>query len=267
MRMNRMFLDGNPASAADLRALALANYGHFTTLQVRGGAARGVDLHLQRLRDATRELFGSDLDVARVRALACDALRQADAGDCTLRVTVFAPDFDPAAPPADCVPAVLVALAPPAAPPAMPVRLKSCRYARAAPHLKHVGTFPLTHHRRLAVQAGFDDALFVDAAGRISEGSAWNLGFWDGRHVLWPEAPALRGTCERLLQQGLEAQGVPQAVRAIDLAEVAGFRAAFACNSRGYWGIAAIDGMSLGADPRLQAALAAALASQPTEPL
>ena len=35
------------------------------------------------------------------------------------------------------------------------------------------------------------------------EGTVWNIGFWDGRAVTWPQAPALRGTAERLLQAGL----------------------------------------------------------------
>ena len=40
--MSLAFLDGRPASADDLRALALANYGHFTSMQVRGRAVKGL---------------------------------------------------------------------------------------------------------------------------------------------------------------------------------------------------------------------------------
>ena len=44
--MNQALFNGKPASAEDLRALALVNFGHFTTVQVRDRCARGIDLHL-----------------------------------------------------------------------------------------------------------------------------------------------------------------------------------------------------------------------------
>ena len=71
----------------DLRALALMNYGHFTSLQVRDHAAQGLELHRQRLLAGTRELFGTGLDFGSVRAQMRAAV--ADTPDCTLRVTVF----------------------------------------------------------------------------------------------------------------------------------------------------------------------------------
>src|SRR5690606_41633283 len=61
------------------------------------------------------------------------------------------------------------------------VRLQSQTYAREAPHLKHVATMGLLRARRRARLAGYDDALFTDEAGRISEGSLWNIGFIEGR--------------------------------------------------------------------------------------
>lgn len=51
--MRALLLNGEPPAVDDLRALALVNYGHFTSLQVRGGAAQGLDLHLRRLQDAS----------------------------------------------------------------------------------------------------------------------------------------------------------------------------------------------------------------------
>jgi branched-subunit amino acid aminotransferase/4-amino-4-deoxychorismate lyase len=267
IRMSRVFCNGQPATADDLRALALLNYGHFTTLQVRGCRARGFGLHLQRLQQATRELFGSELDAGRVRGDVRRALREHDAADCTLRITVFARGFDPATDAARDAVDLLVAIAAPADPPAVAVRLRSFRYQRVAPHLKHVGTFPLFHHRRLAMQAGADDALFVDAAGCVSEGSVWNLGFWDGQGVTWPRAPALRGTGEQLLQAGLDVLGVAQARREVDLAGIAGFRGAFACNSRGAWPVAAIDGVDFAPAPELAGLLRQALDTQPLEPV
>lgn len=68
--------DGRAASAGDLAPLAFAGYAHFTALQVRGGRARGLDLHLERLRGASVHLFGRALPDERVR----DALQAVAAG-------------------------------------------------------------------------------------------------------------------------------------------------------------------------------------------
>ena len=245
------WIDGRAASAEDLRALALVNYGHFTTMQVRARAVQGLDLHLQRLRDATRELFGRDLDADRVREGARRALALQDVADCTLRVTVFARDFNvrDAAAPAGAID-VLVSIAPPAAAGSGALRIGSYRHLRALPQIKHVGTFALFHHQRLATQAGYDDALFVAPDGMVCEGSVWNIGFWDGDAVVWPEAPALRGVTERLLQAGLAEAGVPQRTQVVRLSALSGFITAFAANTRGVQGIAAIDGVEFAGDDR-----------------
>lgn len=237
--MSVALFNGQPASVEDLRALALVNYGHFTSLQVRDHAAQGIELHRQRLLASTRELFGTDLDFNSVRAQMRAAV--AEAPDCTLRVTVFSRDFDYRNPAGGFPPDVLVSVSPPSPPRTLPLRIASFAFLRPVPQVKHVGTFPLFHYRRLAITAGYDDALFVDPAGAIAEGSVWNIGFWGQGGVVWPEAPALRGTAERLLQEGLERQGVHQQVRPVRLAEVRDFEAVFACNAGGIQPIATID--------------------------
>lgn len=255
--------NGRPATADALGALAQANYGHFTSMQVRGGRVRGLDLHLQRLHASTRLLFDGDLDPAQLRSWLRDAV--ATAPDCALRVTVFARDFDFRRAAGAYAPDVLIVRGAPAALPDAPLRLRSCVYARAFAQIKHVGTFAQLWQRRLAARAGADDALFTTADGCISEGSLWNIGFWDGGSVCWPEAPALRGVTEQLLQAGLAAGGVASTVRPLRLDDVAGFRAAFACNAGGVRAIAAIDAHAWQAQdaPPMLAALAAALDTQP----
>lgn len=259
--------DGASDARAAVHALAQRNYGHFTSMQVRGRAVRGLDLHLRRLRAATRELFATDLDDARV----VDGLRRgldaAATSDCSARVTVCAAGFDFREPLRALDVDVLVSISAPAEPEPEPRRVKAFRHERALPHVKHVGTFPLFHFAREARSAGFDDALFVTHDGRISEGSVWNLGLWDGRQVTWPEAPALRGTGEQLLQAGLDALGVPQARRAVRLTELTEFRAGFACNSRGAWALGGVDQMAWPADAGLAELLAQALAGRPWDPV
>lgn len=265
--MTSAWIDGHPASAEALRALALGNYGHFSTMQVRGRAVQGFDLHLRRLREATRELFDCDLAPERVRVECRRALQAADIADCTLRTTVFAPGYDPVpgATPAELP--ILVAILPPRQPAGAAPRVKTFRYRRAAPHLKHVGTFPLFHHRRLAARDGYDDALFVDEDGRVLEGSVWNVGFRDGNGVVWPDAPALRGVTERLLRAGLADVGVPQVVRPVALREAGGFDGAFAINSRGLQAIAGIDEVRYGVEPAFMGMLADVLSGQAWQPI
>ncbi len=257
------YCNGRPATAEDL-AGALVNYGHFTSLQVRGGAVRGLDLHLRRLHQGTRELFGSTLDGSQVQAWILAALQAEGVVDASVRVTVFARAFDFRQPlqvlPVD----VLVAVSAPVALPATPRRVRSVAHQREMPQLKHVGTFALFQHRRLALQAGFDDALFVDAQGRVSEGTTWNVLFGHGDEVVWPQAEALRGTHERLLQAGWG--GVP-VLKPVRLADLGGFDAAVACNAAGVWPLAAIDGVAFARSEALCRKAVAVLAGVPWDPL
>jgi len=263
--MQAVYLDGQLASAGDLATLAQGNYGHFSSMQVRGGAVQGLALHLDRLQSATTELFDAPLPPDRVRsALAHVAALHPD---CSLRITVHARRFDLRQPRQVLEPDVLAWVGPAAQPRSGHLRVRSVEFQRALPHIKHVGTFPLFHQRRQAIRAGYDDALFVDGAGRISEGSFWNVGFWDGGTVVWPEAPALRGTTEQLLQAGLREAGLAQCSRELGLEEAGRMTAAFACNAGGVAGIASLDGVDYPGTDGLMPLLAEALATRPWEPV
>lgn len=111
------------------------------------------------------------------------------------------------------------------------LRLMPVAYLREAPHLKHVATFGLIRARRRAVQAGFDDALFIDAEGRVLEGTLWNVGFVAGDEVVWPEGPKLEGVAQALIARGLGAAGLRQRHAAVFLEDLRGFEHAFLCNS------------------------------------
>ncbi|WP_420009191.1 aminotransferase class IV family protein [Xanthomonas sacchari] len=260
---SRVFHHGQPAGAELLAAAALVNYGHFSTMQVRNGAVRGFDLHLQRLQQANAAQFGSALPHGRVRDELRAALAAFGTGDASLRVTVFSPSFTLRRAGADCAVELLVSLAPPAQAEAAPLRLRSGVFARETPHIKHVGTFGAFYQRRLAQQAGSDDALFVDAQGQVAEGPTWNLGLWDGACLHWPQAPALHGTQQRLLQAGLTALGVAQQVRSLSLQELGPDVAAFTSNARGQQAVAAVDGRALRSAEDLLALLEQALRTQP----
>ncbi|MGV8960679.1 MAG: aminotransferase class IV family protein [Stenotrophomonas sp.] len=264
--MSRIFCNGHEATAADLAA-ALTNYGHFTSMQVRGGAVQGLELHVQRLQQGTRELFASELDEAQLRGWMRSALDVCQLVDASLRITVLSRQFDfrqPLRPvPAD----VLVSVAAPVPATDTARALCSVAYSREMPHLKHVGTFALFQHRRQALQAGFDDAVFVGNDGCISEGATWNLAFWDGRRVWWPQAPALRGTTEQLLMDALAEQGVAQIRGEVALTGLARFSGGIACNSAGLWPISAIDRHHFPDSAQLLAMMRPLLDARPWQPL
>jgi len=255
---HRIELNGAPATVEDLRALVATNYGHFSALRVHDGAVRGLDLHLDRIEAATRELFGMPIARERVRECLRHAIDGSDA-PLALRVNVFSRALNRDQPAAPVEADVLVTAMPAAGASSSALRVKSFPYTRTLPHVKHVGTFPLFHFRRLAQQDGFDDAVFVDAAGRVEEGSIWNIGFFDGEGIVWSDAPQLTGVSMQLLQSGLARAGVTSTVRSIPLRDIGRFRSAFFTNSSTPVRlIARIDDVEFAVDHELEARLVAA---------
>jgi len=215
--MPRAEINGAPATTADLHRLATVNYGHFTSMQVRGGRVAGLDIHLRRLEDSSRELFAEPVDGPTVRGWIRAAL--GDDRDATVRVTVFGGGRNQHV---DAAPSVLVSVADPIPDGPQPAwRLRTTTYVRDLPHIKHVATMGLIRHWRLAQADGFDDALLTDETGRISEGTAWNLALWDGEHVVWPDAPQLAGITMQLLKPR-----VPSVTRPVQVRDLAEFRGA-----------------------------------------
>lgn len=262
----RLELNGGPVGVDDLRHPVQTNYGHFTVMRFEDGGVRGLDLHLDRLQAATRELFGSELDRERVRGYLRRVLNDA-AGAWSVRINVFALSLDREHMDRSVDVDVLVGASPAPAPVTQPLRVKSFVYARELPSIKHVGTFGLFHHRRLARLAGFDDALFVDTDGRISEASIWNIGFVDrDGAVVWPQAPQLDGVGMRLVDAGLAGQGMRSRTRAVHLDELSAFRAAFFSNAGApVRMLASIDACGFDADAEILERLLAAYRSNPLQ--
>ena len=259
-----ILIDGAPATADDLAHMALVNYGAFTSFRTEGGGVRGLDLHLERLEASARELFGEAVGEARLRELMRGAVQ--GRGDCWLRVGLFAPEISPRTPEWRGTPRVMIAVSPPPAPLPEGLRLQSQVYGRETPHLKHVATLGLIRARRTARLAGFDDAVFVDEGGRVSEGSLWNIGFVRGREVAWPLAPMLAGVGQAVLKRGLAGVGLGSVTEPVSLEDLAEFESAFICNSATpAAAVAAIDGRAFGPPPL--DALRSAWASQPCQPI
>lgn len=219
------------ASVEDLAPLAFAGYAHFTAVQVREGGVRGLDLHLRRLRTGSEEMFGTALPDERVRGLLRTALDAGGAADVSLRATVYSPMGGVTADGSGAELDVLVRTGPVSTAPAGPLAVEAVEYERVLPAVKHVGEVAKMYYPRQAVQHGFDDAVFVDRRGRLSEGSIWNLAFWDGSAVVWPVAEMLGGVTMGIVRRQLERLGAPQRDAEITLADVPGLAGAVVMNS------------------------------------
>ncbi len=257
-------VNGAPVSVEHLLPLALTNYGHFTTMRVENGAVRGLSLHLARLVQDCATVFGAELDAQRVLRY----VRQ-EVGRCTdpltVRVTVFDPDLDMAHPAGNAEPHVLVTTRPAGSLAPPPLRVTSLAFGRDTAAVKHIAMFSQLRLRREAQLAGFEDVVFTDPDGRISEGCTWNIGFVDGSgQVVWPDADMLPGVTMRLLQ-GAHRQSI---VRAVPVGELPSLRAAFATNAAiGVRAIRAIDDVRFPEDDAVFAALRDAYVALPVEPL
>lgn len=259
-----ILIDGEPASLDDLAYQAMVNYGAYTSFRVEQGGVRGLDLHLARLEASSVELFGEPVGEARLR----DLMRLAIEGrpDAWIRVSLFSPDLGPRSPDWQGVSKVMTAVSPPPQPLASSVRLTVQTYAREAPQVKHVATFGLIRARRAARAAGYDDALFADADGRISEGSLWNIGFVRGDTVIWPQAPMLAGVAQALVEGGLASVGLSTSTEPVTVADLDRFDAAFLCNSATpACAVTAIGDQAFDTPPGLIERLSQAWASNPVQ--
>lgn len=258
-------LNGKPVTLDDIERLALTNYGHFTSMRMEGGTVRGLSLHLDRLARDCRIVFGVELD--RERTLhyirkAADGVT----GVAGLRVTVFDPALDMGRPSDAKDPHILVNLRPAGTLSPPPLTAKTFTFTRDNAQVKHIGLHPQLRLRRDAQLAGFDDAVFLEQNGRVSEGGTWNLGFVDqGGTVVWPDAPVLPGTT-MLLLQGLDA---PKQITApVTLADIPNMAAAFATNTTiGVRSVSALDDVKFPQDHPVLAALREAYAGIPGERL
>jgi branched-subunit amino acid aminotransferase/4-amino-4-deoxychorismate lyase len=148
-----------------------------------------------------------------------------------LVATVYSPAGEFTVAGAEVAPEMLVRTGPASSGPVGPLALAAVEYERILPTIKHVGEVAKTYFLWHAVEQGFDDAAFVDRHGQLSEGSIWNLAFWDGSAVVWPDAKMLVGTTMGILRRQLERMGVPQRVETVTLANVADFAGAVVMNS------------------------------------
>ena len=247
--MERVEIEGAEPTPEQLLETTSA-YGHFTAMQVRGGKTRGLELHLARLEASNREAFDAGFEPARVRELIRHTL--GGVRDASVRVYIHR---------AEAGPVTIVTVKPPAEI-ASPQRLRSASYLRPDPHIKHVHT-DQGIYREDAQREGFDDALLVASDGRISETTMANIGFFDERGVVWPDAPMLDGITKQLLERAGPALGIQMRDRPIHVSEVDTMEGAFVSSARGIGLVSAVDDVELDTPPARVEALVDAYASIP----
>lgn len=259
-----MELNGAPATLDQLKALALTNYGHFTSMLVEDGRVRGLSLHMQRLARDCRKLFDVDLDTDRVRHYVRVAF--ADGAPRTVvRVTVYDPKLDLGTIGSDADPHILITTRPASEAAPGPLRLQAASYRREIPAVKHIGLFGALQRRRAAQREGFDDVLFVSPDGTISEIATSNIGFVRDGRVVWPRSEWLAGVTMTLINQALDE---PVATEPLTLSDLSGMQAAFATNAAtGVRPVASVDSTEWPGDHKALQSLRDLYSDIPGEPV
>lgn len=228
-------LDGKPLSVADMPKLMALQYGHFTAMQVRSRKVKGLRLHLERLTRSSDQLFGCHVPEQHI--LACLHHITEEQESCSLRVNIFTTAFGQTTI-AEKDLYVLITKTPTVEPATQPLKVKSAFFKRLLPEIKYSGIVSgILAYRRQAMAAGFDDVLYVDEQQHISEGSIWNIGFYDGQSIVLPATPALPGVMVQLLADSLWSNGVAVVHRNISLTQLYEYKNAFYTNSVNHRGM------------------------------
>jgi branched-subunit amino acid aminotransferase/4-amino-4-deoxychorismate lyase len=243
-------INGREASAEAFALLDHDGWGHFTAMQVRDGCTRGLDLHLSRLDCAHREIYGKALDGELVRA----RIRHALQGRLAASVRVYG-----------YWAGLIITVRGPLELLSRPYAMTAQHFQRPLARLKHVGSWGQGRFHELATAAGFDEGLFVDEAGRISEGNITNVGFWRDGCVIWPDAPKLEGITMQVLRRELAACGIPQAERIVHVQDLASYEGMILCNSRGWAPVGRVDETEIAQNREFSGAISAAYEKCPRD--
>ena len=241
-------VNGREADQAAVSLLDHEGWGHFTAMQVRGGGARGLDLHLSRLEAAHQEVYGRTLGGQEV----CARIRHALGGRLDASVRVYG-----------YWAGLIVTVREPQETPRRPHSMTAVQFQRPLARLKHVGSWGQGRFGQIAAAAGFDEGLLVDETGRISEGTITNVGFWRDGRVIWPDAPKLDGITMLLLRRQLTAAGVGQAEEPVRVQDLTGYDGMILCNSRGWAPVSRVDDLMIPQDEAFTGVIAAAIDACP----
>ncbi|HVI47729.1 MAG TPA: aminotransferase class IV [Chitinophaga sp.] len=224
------WLNGQVVTEADRQQLAMLNTGHFTALQSRDGRVKGWNIHLNRLENASQQLFGIGIDKEAITSQVRSILR--DQLSCSLRIHIFSTAADLLHVTPRDLQVLIIHAAPVNTENQEAISISTATYERFLPEVKHAGiSIAALYHKRQARLKGFDDVLYTNAAGDILEGSIWNIVFYNGQEFVFSAAQALNGTMQQMIIQGLQQLNIPYRVTTINQQELHLFQAAFIINS------------------------------------
>lgn len=261
----RLWRNGRPSTSDDATDLAFAGFAHFTAMQVRDGAVRGLDLHLARLQRASHDLFGRAVDDGLLR----DRMRQAAAaGPRSLSMVVTIRPAEGEFVPADDDRPLDVT-----------VRTDAPRTDRAG----RSGSTPSSTNgscrtsstsgraRRPTTCAGHGSAGSTTPCSSTGppdqRGHHLNLAFSDGDTVIWPRADLLVGTTMQIVRRQLRLAGIPQDEREVRPADLGGLSAVLMNSWTPAVSITGIGHRELAPDPRFVRQLRNAFDADAAEPL
>lgn len=248
--------------------LALCPFGVFTTCVVVDGGLLAWGEHRARLAHDARSLWGHELDDARLRSIVgAHAARLT--GPATMRITLYPEMLSVASPAQARGCRILVSSEPVDVPlgPRSDFRVRTTEYARESADLKSTALLGPMRLRREAQLEGYDDVLF--RRGReVLEGATWTVLVWRDGEVATPVDGVLRSiTAEQL---GVVAAGLGWTLRrrAVGLDELMEAELVSAVNvNHPARAIRELDGTALAPDDSLLAAIAAAYAALPRDPV
>ncbi|ENS5608069.1 aminotransferase class IV family protein [Vibrio mimicus] len=223
-------LNGQLVPSSEMTNLAFSGFAHFTALQVRNKRIKGLDLHLGRLRIASMKLYGRALSDDLVLSHINLAIKNGPENQ-SITITIFSPKGEFTTESMHSEPAILIRTSPPENGPLGPLRLAVIHHERTLPEIKHVGEIGKTYYLHQAKRQGFDDAVFINKNGNLSEGTIWNLAFWDGKSVIWPKADMLEGTMMEIIKRQLTKLNIPQRCEPINLNQLPKLKGAVVMNS------------------------------------
>lgn len=259
-------LNGKAVELDDLQKLASANNGHFTSMQIRNKKVKGIELHLNRLKVSSELLFGCNIDLDIIRNHISYILN--DTLDCSLRISIFSTSLN-----AKTISKkdlqILITKSDPIEMGTLPISVMSTVYERFLPQVKHIGiSIGLLYHKGLAQLKGYYDVLYTDIFENISEGSIWNIGFYDGTKIILPNTSALSGITMELLVSGLKRNNIQIEKRKINIKDLNKFSSAFITNSISIaQPISTIDHYNFKMDLSLSALMTTAYDDNPWESL
>ena len=217
-------VDGREPVANELLHLAMYPYGAYTSFVVEHGAIRGLDLHISRLEHASTTLFGSTVENRRIR----HAIRQhiSYAGEnVRMRICLFNPNFDLAAPAATDTISILTTSTPDTTvdttTPGAALHVRTTAAVRQLYDVKTISMLDQIVARRQAHIDGFDDVLFIEH-DTVLEGTTWNVTLFNNTTMTatTPTGALLEGVTAALLGTTATMLGYAHERRPVKTAEM-----------------------------------------------